>query len=108
MQKQIDQKAEEYLKLLDQTDQDDCLEISTDEIKAKLQHLELRKESCQRLKAQLAKAKEGGDKQISIVDSDAKLLTKGHDKGQVCYNIFYSKPTNINFKKLSKLTFLMT
>ena len=87
MQKHIDQKSEEYLKLLDQTDQDDCLEISTDEIKVKLQHLELRKESCQRLKAQLARAKEGGDKQISTVDSDAKLLIKGRDKGQVCYNI---------------------
>jgi len=86
-QKYIDKKTEEYLALLDQMDQEESQQISSAQIKEKLEQLSKRKNKYNKLQEQLDEAKKDGEKQISIVDPDARLLTCLGSKGQLCYNI---------------------
>jgi len=86
-QKYIDKKTEEYIALLDQTDQEESQQLSSAQIKEKLEQLSHRKNKYNKLKEQLDKAKKHGEKQISTVDPDARLLTSLGSKGQVSYNI---------------------
>ena len=86
-QNYIDKKVEEYLGLLDQTDGEENQQQSITQIKAKLEQLAERKSKYNELKEKLNEAKKDGDKQISIIDADARLLTSLGSKGQVVYNI---------------------
>jgi transposase len=86
-QKHIDKKTEEYLALLDQTDQKENQEQSSRLIKEKLVQLSERKEKYNKLKAELEDAKQAGQKQISTIDADARLLTSLGSKGIVGYNV---------------------
>jgi len=81
----IDQKTEEYLALLEQTDkeEDGSLNLSEKEINQKIKVLSKRKDKYEVLSNTL---KETGESQISTTDSDARLLSKG--KGtQMAYNV---------------------
>ena len=80
-------KTEEYLALLAQSDQKGNQDKSTAQIKERLEQLTERKNKYNKLKTQLDEAKENGDKQISIIDADARLLTSVGSKGIVGYNI---------------------
>lgn len=86
-QKYIDKKTENYLELLDQCDQAENQELSTDQIKEKLEILKERKDKYNKLEKALEQAKEEGDKQISTIDTDARLLTSSGKKSVVGYNL---------------------
>ena len=86
-QKHIDKKTEEYLALLDQTDEKENQEQTSKLIKEKLEQLSERKEKYNKLKAELEEVKEAGQKQISTIDSDARLMTSIGSKGVVGYNL---------------------
>jgi transposase len=86
-QKYIDQKTEEYLALLDQTDGAENQQQSVTQIKEKLEQLSERKSKYNRLKKELEKAKQDGEKQISTIDADARLLSSRGNKGQIGYNL---------------------
>jgi transposase len=86
-QKYIDKKTEEYLALLDQTDQKENQEQSSTQIKEKLDQLCERKNKYNKLKTQLDEVTDAGEKQISTIDPDARLLTSLASKGIVGYNL---------------------
>ena len=73
-QKYIDKKTEEYLAILDQIDQEESQQISSAQIKEKLEQLSKRKNKYNKLQEQLDEVKKDGEKQISIVDTDSRLL----------------------------------
>ncbi len=83
----IDEKTEEYLALLEQTDEQTNELISKKEISEKLEQLSKRKGHYNNLQAQLNKAKEQGQKQISTIDQDARLFTSLGNKGEVAFNL---------------------
>jgi len=83
----IDKKTEEYLSLLDQTDEQKNDLISTNEISKKLEQLTIRKDHYNNLQAQLNKAKEQGEKQISTIDKDARIFTLLGSKSEVAFNL---------------------
>jgi hypothetical protein len=53
----------------------------------KLEQLSLRKIQYNHLQTRLNEAKEQGDKQISVIDRDARLFTSIGSKGQVAFNL---------------------
>ena len=81
----IDKKTEEYLSLLENSDQQEREQISSIQIKEKLEQLEERKKKYNKLEEQLEAANQKGEKQISIVDEDARLISSLGQKGIVCY-----------------------
>jgi transposase len=85
--KHIDKKTEEYMALLDQVDQEDSRQLSSTQVTEKLQKLAQRKNKYKKLKEELEIARDLGEKQISIVDRDARLMTSRGSKSLVCYNI---------------------
>lgn len=85
-QEYIDKKAEEYLALLEKCDQSEGQEKSS-QLKEKVAQLEQRKEKYNQLQEQLEQAKLKGEKQISTIDKDARLLTSKGSKGEVGYNL---------------------
>ena len=93
--KYIDNKTEEYLKLLDETDKADAegqveSEIQIEQrnqIAEKLDHLSTRKEQYQVLDKQITKAREDGNSQVSTSDPDARALPKKMNIVEVGYNV---------------------
>lgn len=85
--KYIDKKTEEYLELLNRSDQTENQEKSPAQIKERLEQLTERKIKYGKLQSQLDKVKEEGQKQISTVDPDARLFTSVGSKGVVGYNV---------------------
>lgn len=83
----IDKKTTEYLALLEQNDQQDKALISKNEISEKLEQLSERKKHYNNLQAQLDKAKEKGEKQISTIDRDARLFSSIGSKGEIAFNL---------------------
>jgi len=86
-QKYIDKRTDEYLTLLDECDQADNKGLSTDQIKEKLEVLSERKDKYNKLEKQLEQAKEEGEKQVSTIDPDARLLSSSSGKSVVGYNL---------------------
>jgi len=86
-QTHIDKKTEEYLALLDQTDERANEVISKKEINEKLEQLSERKKHYNKLQEQLNEAKEQGEKQISTIDPDARLFSSLGVKGEVAFNL---------------------
>jgi len=82
-----DMKTEEYLSLLDKTDNDEDILLSKKEIKNKLKELTARKQKCKNLKQDLAKAKENGELQISTVDKDARKMRMPNNGVDICLNV---------------------
>jgi transposase/ribosomal protein L32 len=83
----ITKKTEEYLALLERTDEQGGELISKNKIRKKLDLLSERKKHYNNLKAQLSERKEEGEKQVSTVDTDARLFTSIGSKGQVAFNL---------------------
>ncbi len=83
----LDKKIKEYLVLLDQIDEQGNELLSKNEINEKLERLSERKAHYNNLEGQLNKAKEQGEKQISIIDKDARLFTSKGSKGVVAFNL---------------------
>jgi len=86
-QSYIDKKTAAYLALLDQNEEPVDELLSKDEINKKLEHLAERKTHYNNLQLQLNKSKEAGEKQISIVDPDARLFSSIGNKGEIAYNL---------------------
>lgn len=80
----IDKKIEEYLSQLNQSDQAESQENSEKQIKEKLKQLDERKNKYNQLKNQLDEQEQ---KQISIIDTDARLFSSIGNKGIVGYNL---------------------
>jgi len=80
----IDAKIENYLKELDNGDNDEPAEPAptSEELKKKIAQLQERKDDYEDLAAQLDEE----DKQVSSVDPDARLMHT-RDGAQVCYNV---------------------
>ena len=83
----LDKRTKEYLSLLEQNDQQGKELISKNEISEKLEQLSERKKHYNNLQAQLDKAKEKGEKQISTIDRDARLFTSIGSKGEIAFNL---------------------
>ena len=83
----LDKRTKEYLSLLEQNDQQDKELMSKNEISEKLEQLSERKKHYNNLQAQLDKAKEKGEKQISTIDRDARLFTSIGSKGEIAFNL---------------------
>ena len=82
----IDQQIDNYLKMLEQNDEEEASEqtVNASAVKEALEKLEQRKIKFEELKK---KVDEEGE--VSLVDSDAKLMRSGGDgrKLDVCYNV---------------------
>ena len=100
----IDKKVEEYLALLEQTDEQANDLISKNGISEKLKQLSERKKHYNNLQAQLNKAKEQGEKQISTIDPDARLFTSRGSKGEMAFNLQSAVDTKHKLIVHSKVT----
>jgi len=86
-EKYLDKKMEEYLALLDREDESEDQHLSRDQIKEKLEVLKERKTKYSILKDRLEEQKKEGQKQISTMDPDARLLGSSGSKGILGYNL---------------------
>lgn len=73
--------------MLERTDEQAGEFISKNKIRKKLDLLSERKKHYNSLGAQLSKRKEEGEKQVSTVDTNARLFTSIGSKGQVAFNL---------------------
>ena len=85
--KQTEEKIEAYLKEMDKNDMADSDEdksVNVDELKAKICKLEEEKQRYEQIQDQM---KATGQKEISLVDSDSRLMRVDNQKLEVCYNV---------------------
>ena len=85
--KQTEEKIAEYLKEMDQNDTADSDEdesINVDELKEKIGKLEEEKQLYEQIQNQM---KATGQKEISLVDPDSRLMRVNSQRLEVCYNI---------------------
>lgn len=83
----LDNKTDEYLALLNHSDEQAIDLVSRDKVTNRLEELAKRKDDYNNLQAQLNEAKEQGDNQISTIDKDARLFTSVGVKGEVAFNL---------------------
>jgi len=83
----LEKKYEEYLTLLDKTDKEERSNLSKSKIEKRLGELNDRKEKCEKLKANLAEAKERGELQISTTDPDARKMSVPNRGVDICINV---------------------
>lgn len=84
--KHIDEKANEYIELLEQSDEQENSEIkiTKEEMVKKIQDLEERKKKYEAMQKEMA---EKGITEISTVDKDARLMDNKKNGLEVAYNI---------------------
>ena len=89
--KKTEEKIAEYLKELDTNDADDSGEVEnedetakTDELKEKIAKLEEKKQQYEQIQEQM---KTTGQKEVSLVDPDSRLMRVDSQKLDVCYNV---------------------
>ena len=83
----LEKKYEEYLALLDKTDKEENPNLSKSKIEKRLEELNDRKQKCEKLKANLAEAKEKGELQISTTDPDARKMRVPNRGVDICINV---------------------
>jgi len=81
----IDEKIDEYVRGMDETDEQEAQigEVDKEELKRRIEELQKRKKKYQQIDEQLKKS---GDDQLSQTDPDSRLM-KTHDGMDVCYNV---------------------
>ena len=85
--KQTEEKIAEYLKEMDQNDTADSSEdesVNVDELKEKICKLEEEKQRYEQIQDQM---KATGQKEVSLVDPDSRLMRVDSQRLEVCYNI---------------------
>ena len=85
--KQTDEKIAEYLKELDNNDANDSEEDETaqnDKLKEKISQLEEKKQQYEHIQGQM---KATGQREVSLVDPDSRLMRVDSQRLEVCYNI---------------------
>jgi transposase len=85
--KQTDEKIAEYLKELDRNDVNDLEEdenTKTDELKEKISQLEEKKQQYEQIQTQM---KATGQREVSLVDPDSRLMRVDSQRLEVGYNI---------------------
>jgi uncharacterized protein (DUF3084 family) len=85
--KQTEEKIAEYLKEMDQNDTADSDEdesVNVDELKEKICKLEEEKQRYEQIQSQM---KATGQKEVSLVDPDSRLMRVDSQRLEVCYNI---------------------
>jgi transposase len=83
--KEINEKIDNYLAQLDQTDQQetDVNQLTTTELQQKIEHLKERKTTLKLIQKQMD---ESGENQLSQTDSDSRMM-KSNNRSDVCYNV---------------------
>src|SRR5665648_84286 len=87
LKKKTEKKIAEYLKEMDQNDTADLDEdenTNVDELKEKICKLEEEKQRYEQLQNQM---KSTGQKEVSLVDPDSRLMRVDSQRLEVCYNI---------------------
>jgi transposase len=81
----IDEKIDEYVRGLDETDEHEgeATELSKEELKRRIEELSKRKEKYKQIDQQMTKS---GENQLSQTDPDSRLM-KVKDGKDVCYNV---------------------
>ena len=85
--KQTEEKIAEYLNELDHNDADDSDEdetVKTDELKEKISQLEEKKQRYEHIQGQM---KATGQREVSLVDPDSRLMRVDSQRLEVGYNI---------------------
>jgi transposase len=85
--KQTEEKIAQYLKEMDQNDTADSAEeekVNVDELKEKIGKLEEEKQRYEQIQSQM---KATGQKEVSLVDPDSRLMRVDSQRLEVCYNI---------------------
>lgn len=84
--KYIDEKINEYMRILDDTDTEErnTKQLTTDEIQGRIKELLERKDTYEKMKKQMD---ESESNQISTVDPDAKLMASSNNGVDVSYNV---------------------
>lgn len=84
--KYIEEKTKEYIKALEENDsnEEEGIKLSRVEIKEKLEYLNKRKEAYEEINQQL---KESGEKEISTVDPDSRLMENKKNGLEMGYNL---------------------
>jgi len=85
--KQTEEKIAQYLSELDRNDADDSNEdetAKTDELKAKISQLEEKKQQYEQIQNHM---KATGQREVSLVDPDSRLMRVDSQRLEVCYNI---------------------
>jgi transposase len=85
--KKTEEKIAEYLKEMDQNDTADSAEdesVNVDELKEKICKLEEEKQRYEQIQGQM---KATGQKEVSLVDPDSRLMRVDSQRLEVCYNI---------------------
>src|ERR1700690_956866 len=85
--KQTEEKIAEYLKEMDQNNTADSAEdesVNVDELKEKICKLEEEKKRYEKIQNQM---KATGQKEVSLVDPDSRLMREDSQRLDVCYNI---------------------
>lgn len=86
--KQTEEKIAEYLSELDSNDASDSEEDdhnnTSDELKEKISKLEEKKQQYEQVQNQM---KQTGQKEVSLVDPDSRLMRVDSQKLDVCYNV---------------------
>jgi len=85
--KQTEEKIEAYLKETDKNDTADSAEdesVNVDELKEKICKLEEEKQRYEQIQGQM---KATGQKEVSLVDPDSRLMRVDSQRLEVCYNI---------------------
>jgi transposase len=85
--KQTEEKIAEYLKEMDKNDTEDSAEdenVNVDELKEKICKLEEEKQRYEQIQNQMRAT---GQKEVSLVDPDSRLMRVDSQRLEVCYNI---------------------
>lgn len=84
--KYIDEKTQEYLKALEESDltEESQVKYSSEEIKEKLEYLKQRKQAYEAIEQEL---KESGETEISTVDPDSRLMENKKNGLEMGYNL---------------------
>jgi transposase len=93
--KRTEEKIAEYLREMDENDKADSGKdesLKVNELKAKISKLEEKKQQYEQAQNQM---KQTGQKEVSLVDSDSRLMRVDSQRLDVCYNI----QTSVDAKK---------
>jgi len=93
--KRTEEKIAEYLRLMDENDKVDSGKdesLKVDGLKERIGKLEEKKQQYEQVQNQM---KQTGQKEVSLVDPDSRLMRVGSQRLEVCYNI----QTSVDSKK---------
>jgi len=93
--KRTEEKIAEYLRLMDENDKADsgkAENLKVNELKERIDKLEEKKQQYEQIQSQM---KQTGQKEVSLVDPDSRLMRVDSQRLDVCYNV----QTSVDAKK---------